>query len=50
MEDNNEKEDLVIFNCKIQPELREKFKIKTIQEKTTMAEVVINAIKEYVED
>lgn len=46
MEENNE---LVIFNCKIDPELREKFKIKTIINKTTMAEVVLDAIKKYVE-
>lgn len=43
-------ENLVIFNCKIEPDLREKFKIKTIQDKTTMAEVVINAIKEYIKE
>lgn len=43
-------DSLVIFNCKIQPELREEFKIKTIQNKTTMAEVVISAIKKYVKE
>lgn len=50
MEDSQEKEELVIFNCKMEPELREKFKIKTIKEKTTMAEVVIGAIKEYLKE
>ena len=40
----------VIFNCKIDPILRDNFKIKTIKEQTTMAEVVISAIKKYVEE
>lgn len=38
----------VIFNCKIDPVLRDNFKIKTIKEQTTMADVVIDAIKKYV--
>lgn len=44
-----EKTETVIFNCKIDPALRDNFKIKTIQNNTTMADVVINAIKKYVE-
>lgn len=45
----DEKTEQVIFNCKIDPTLRDTFKIKTIQNNTTMADVVINAIKKYVE-
>lgn len=44
------KDNIVIFNCKIDSALREKFKIKTIKEQTTMAEVVIDAIEKYVEE
>lgn len=43
-----DKENLVIFNVKIDEDLRDKFKIKTIQDKRTMTDVVISAIKEYV--
>lgn len=43
-----DKENLVIFNVKIDEELRDEFKIKTIQDKRTMTDVVISAIKEYV--
>lgn len=49
MEEENKDANIVIFNCKIDYSLREKFKIKTIKEQTTMAEVVIKAIEEYVE-
>lgn len=49
MEEEN-KENIVIFNCKIDATLRENFRIKTIKEQTTMADVVIDAIKKYVED
>ena len=45
-----EKNNLVIFNFKIEEELRDKFKIKTIQDKTTMTEVVMSAIKEYIKE
>ena len=49
MEETNKDSNTVIFNCKIDPTLRENFKIKTIKEQTTMADVVIEAIKKYVE-
>lgn len=49
METEKKNMSLVIFNCKIDPVLRENFKIKTIKEQTTMADVVIDAIKKYVE-
>ena len=42
-----EKEKLVIFNFKIDENLRDEFKIKTIQDKRTMTDVVISAIKDY---
>lgn len=45
-----EKENLIIFNLKMDEELRDKFKIKTIQNKTTMTDVVISAIKEYLKE
>ena len=48
MEEENKDNNIVIFNCKIDYELREKFKIKTIKNQTTMANVVIDAIKKYV--
>ena len=35
---------------RIDPDLRENFRIKTIKEKTTMADVVVEAIKKYVEN
>ena len=47
---SDDKTEQVIFNCKIDPTLRENFKIKTIREQTTMADVVIDAIKKYVEN
>lgn len=40
--------DTVLLNINIEPKLREKFKIKTIKDNTTMTDVVIDAIKEYV--
>jgi len=42
--------EIVIFNCKIDRELRDKFKIKTIEEQTTMADIVIDAVKKYVKE
>lgn len=33
--------------ARIDPELRENFRIKTIREKTTMAEVIETLIKQY---
>lgn len=42
------RENLVIFNIKIDENLRDSFKIKTIQDKRTMTDVVIEAIKKYV--
>lgn len=36
-----------IMNIRIDNELRKKFKMKTINENTTMSEVLINYIKEY---
>lgn len=50
MEEEEKDSNFVIFNCKIDPVLRENFKIKTIKEQTTMADVVINAIKEYLKE
>lgn len=47
-EENENKENIVIFNCKIDSTLRDNFKIKTIKDQTTMADVVIDAIKKYV--
>ena len=48
MDEENKDTNLVIFNCKIDSTLRDNFKIKTIKEQTTMADVVIEAIKKYV--
>lgn len=48
MEEENRESNIVIFNCKIDSTLRDNFKIKTIKEQTTMADVVIDAIKKYV--
>lgn len=45
-----DKEKLVIFNFKINENLRDEFKIKTIRDKRTMTDVVISAIKEYVKE
>lgn len=42
--ENNKK---VAMIARIDPELREEFRIKTIREKTTMAEVIEELIKEY---
>jgi len=50
MERENKETNMVIFNCKIDPILRDNFKIKTIRKQTTMADVVIDAIKKYVEE
>ena len=48
MDEETKDNNFVIFNCKIDPVLRDSFKIKTIKEQTTMADVVIDAIKKYV--
>lgn len=48
MEEESKDNNIVIFNCKIDSTLRDNFKIKTIKEQTTMADVVIDAIKKYV--
>lgn len=45
-----DREEKVIFNFKIDPQLRDKFKIKTIEKQTTMTDVVINAIEKYVKE
>ena len=47
MSENNNK---VLMNARIDANLREEFRIKTIREKTTMAEVVEELIREYVEN
>lgn len=44
-----DKEPKALMNIRIQDSLKEKFKIKTIQEKTTMSEVITEAIKKYLE-
>ena len=47
MSENNNK---VLMNARIDANLREEFRIKTIREKTTMAEVVEELIRGYVEN
>ena len=42
-----EKTKKVALLARIDPELREKFRIKTIREKTTMAEVVEKFVEDY---
>ena len=47
MSESNKK---VLMNARIDANLREEFRIKTIREKTTMAEVVEDLIRGYVEN
>lgn len=42
-----EREPKILMNIRIEDSLREQFRIKTIQEKTTMSEVITDAIKKY---
>ena len=39
-----------IMNIRIDENLKQKFRIKTIQEKTTMSEVITNYIENYLKD
>lgn len=50
LKEAEKEKEIVIFNCKIDRELRDKFKIKTIEEQTTMADIVIDAVKKYVKE
>lgn len=45
--ENNKRVALI---ARIDPKIREDFRIKTIREKTTMAEVVEELIKKYLEE
>lgn len=45
-----EKEEKVICNFRIEPQLRDKFRIKTIEKQTTMTDVVVEAIKNFIEE
>ena len=42
-----EKDTKVLMNVRIEDDLREAFRIKTIKEKTSMSEVITEAIKKY---
>lgn len=47
MEEESEKKEKILMNIRIEDELREAFRIKTIKEKTTMSDVITGFIKEY---
>ena len=38
------------INCKIDPELKQDFKLACLKKKTTMSEVLVSAIQKYVDD
>ena len=44
------KEEKIMCNYRIDPKLREKFRIKTIKNQTTMTDVIVKAIEKYVEE
>lgn len=48
--DNENKSEKVGLLTRIDPDLREDFRIKTIQKGTTMAEVVEDLIKNYLKE
>lgn len=50
METNEEKSNRVGLLTRVDADLREKFRIKTIKEGTTMAEVIEEYIKEYLKE
>ena len=47
MEEESEKKEKILMNIRIEDELKEAFRIKTIKEKTTMSDVITGFIKEY---
>lgn len=50
MDKINNENDSVLMNLRIDEELKTKLRLKTIKEKTTMTDVILNFIKKYVEE
>lgn len=48
MDKINNENDSVLMNLRIDEELRKKFKIKTLENDTTMTEAIVDFIKKYV--